>query len=294
LSDPSFFQADNSGHAPSLPASGVLVIEAVREAPGPGSVQEWDFHAVAYQLHGTSRLYRSLPDGTTAVTQLEPGALISLPADSSHRVETLSIATLHFLCLSRGFVDQNPEAAPVWARLNTIANGRALSSVFRGTIERKFRRMLAEQSSPGVHVGKSLMMQALAYEFVVHLSRIPGDSIADDSYDRVRRTMNAMTEFPTEEWTLDRAAGNAGLSIRRFSQLIRELSGKSFTQKLNELRVARAMNLLLAGEKSVMDVAFASGFNDLAHFHRVFRRIAGSSPKQWLREARIGPAPPSR
>ena len=84
-----------------------------------------------------------------------------------------------------------------------------------------------------------------------------------------------------EEWDLDRAAGRAGLSRRRFSELFRQSAGTTFGDFLTERRLEHAASLLAEGEHSVLGVMFACGFSDLSHFYRMFRRKFGSAPRTW-------------
>jgi AraC-like DNA-binding protein len=71
-----------------------------------------------------------------------------------------------------------------------------------------------------------------------------------------------------------------GISTRYLHKLLHE-TGSSFAERVQELRLARAF-ALLSGEdgaaRKVNDAAYAAGFNDLSHFHRLFRRKYGLTP----------------
>jgi AraC-like DNA-binding protein len=55
--------------------------------------------------------------------------------------------------------------------------------------------------------------------------------------------------------------------------------GASFSVRLNELRLRKAMDLLVhAGDRRISDIAFDCGFNDLSYFNRCFRRRFGLTP----------------
>ena len=53
---------------------------------------------------------------------------------------------------------------------------------------------------------------------------------------------------------------------------------------LVSLRVRRARELMMAGGRSLVDIALGTGFADQPHFTRVFTRFAGVSPGEWRRQ----------
>lgn len=79
------------------------------------------------------------------------------------------------------------------------------------------------------------------------------------------------------------AAEHVHLSPQAFCRYFRHRLGRSFRQYVNELRVARACSKLLHTEASVSEVAFETGFNNLANFNRRFREIAGCTPTEYRR-----------
>ncbi len=67
----------------------------------------------------------------------------------------------------------------------------------------------------------------------------------------------------------------------RYLQRLLESSGTTFTALVNDLRLDHARALLsAAGTKTqrILDVALASGFTDLSHFNRLFRRRFDCTP----------------
>jgi AraC family L-rhamnose operon regulatory protein RhaS len=89
-----------------------------------------------------------------------------------------------------------------------------------------------------------------------------------------------------DQWDLDKAAGRTGLSRRRFTDLFRDVSGKTFAEFLTGIRLSHAARLLEGGEHSVTGVIFSCGFNDVSHFYRLFRQRYGSPPGKWTHAGR--------
>jgi AraC-like DNA-binding protein len=54
--------------------------------------------------------------------------------------------------------------------------------------------------------------------------------------------------------------------------------GRSFVEVVNEARIKFACNLLKKTEKTVLEICYESGFNNLSNFNRQFSRITGTTP----------------
>ena len=72
-----------------------------------------------------------------------------------------------------------------------------------------------------------------------------------------------------------------GLSPAAFSRMFRRITGGTFTQYLQRLRVSEACRLLIETDRSVTSIAYASGFQNLSHFNRVFREKIGQAPMEY-------------
>lgn len=77
------------------------------------------------------------------------------------------------------------------------------------------------------------------------------------------------------------AAERLRMSPRAFCRYFRHRLGKSFRQYVNELRVARACSKLLHSEDAISEIAFESGFNNLANFNRRFRETVRCTPTEY-------------
>ncbi|MCA1449830.1 helix-turn-helix transcriptional regulator [Ensifer sp. IC3342] len=67
----------------------------------------------------------------------------------------------------------------------------------------------------------------------------------------------------------------------RYLQRLLEMSGMSFTQSVNELRLRKALALLTEvgdGPRRISDIALQAGFSDISHFNRLFRSRFGDTP----------------
>ncbi len=72
-----------------------------------------------------------------------------------------------------------------------------------------------------------------------------------------------------------------GLSRNRMSQLFLQEYGRSPSEYLSELRVAKARELLTESRYGILELALHSGYESLSAFYSQFRRLTGVSPKQY-------------
>jgi AraC-like DNA-binding protein len=79
----------------------------------------------------------------------------------------------------------------------------------------------------------------------------------------------------------DETARHAGISAGRFSQMLKERTGRTFTELLRQYRVDHASDMLLTTERSIAEIADACGFCDQSYLTHVFQDVKGMTPRQF-------------
>lgn len=97
----------------------------------------------------------------------------------------------------------------------------------------------------------------------------------------VTKALRFLRDNLHREITRDETAQHAGVSPSHFSRLLRERTGRSFTDLLRKCRVERAAELLQKTEQSLADIAFQCGFCDQSYFTHVFQQIKEMTPGQF-------------
>ena len=101
---------------------------------------------------------------------------------------------------------------------------------------------------------------------------------ADSRIDLVCRFIH---DHVTEPITQARAAERIHMSGPAFSRFFRQRVGMTYSRYVHELRIGHACRLLLESDISVTETCYASGFNNLSNFNRVFFTIKGVSPREY-------------
>jgi AraC-like DNA-binding protein/ligand-binding sensor protein len=105
------------------------------------------------------------------------------------------------------------------------------------------------------------------------------------SVARARRMIEASSH---EELTLPAVARVVNVSATYFSQIFHKSVGIPFVEYVARVRVEKAKNLLLNPNLRISEIAFEVGFQSISQFNRAFRRITGTTPKQYRETQRSG------
>ena len=81
--------------------------------------------------------------------------------------------------------------------------------------------------------------------------------------------------------TVNFIASQLFLSPRYLSDLLKQETGKTALELIHLYVISEAKNLLLAGDRSISEIAYQLGFENPPYFSRLFRTEVGMSPKQY-------------
>jgi AraC family transcriptional regulator len=71
------------------------------------------------------------------------------------------------------------------------------------------------------------------------------------------------------------------MSEFHFSRLFKKATGHSPSQFFIRLRMARARQLLLETDRSIIDIGLDVGYSSPSHFSQVFKRQVGLTPSHY-------------
>lgn len=81
---------------------------------------------------------------------------------------------------------------------------------------------------------------------------------------------------------IEEVAEIANLSAEAFCRYFKVRTRKTYTNFLNEVRVSNACKMLIEKRKSIQEICYDSGFANLSHFNRTFKKVTGKTPKGYL------------
>ena len=104
----------------------------------------------------------------------------------------------------------------------------------------------------------------------------------DKTEERILRVCRFIHEHFTEPLSLEQVAKIAHMNASAFCRFFKKNTGQSIFEYINDLRINKACNLLLAKKNlNISDIAYQAGFNSQTLFNRVFLRKRSMTPSEF-------------
>jgi len=104
--------------------------------------------------------------------------------------------------------------------------------------------------------------------------------------DRIDRVYKYVMRNFRNKISLNEVASLVNLTPNSFCRYFKTYTGKTFIDYLNEIRTGYACKLLVKSNLSVSLIASECGYNNMAHFNKQFKMIAGCTPVHYARKFR--------
>lgn len=101
-----------------------------------------------------------------------------------------------------------------------------------------------------------------------------------------RQTLEMIRQRYSEHISLRSAAAALSINESYLARKLKESTGMTFSDCLNQYRISRAIHLMCSTEMRIGETADACGFAQYKQFSIVFRRYVGMSPSDYIRKTR--------
>jgi len=160
----------------------------------------------------------------------------------------------------------------------------------QGIIEYILFSMLKEQEEH-----RSLQipyLQTLLIQLFIEMNRvqeISREPIAPESSEKqlkVYEIIDYLQEHHANKLTLEQLSDAFFISRTYLCRLFKQTTGFTIVEYLNYIRIKEAQRLLQNTKDKVTSIAEETGFDNIAHFGRVFKQITKCSPLQYRKQNR--------
>jgi AraC-like DNA-binding protein len=105
-------------------------------------------------------------------------------------------------------------------------------------------------------------------------------AVEDDSR-RILKVKNFINENFMDEIRLAQLSEIAGMSPSAFSRFFKLHTGRNLSEYIIDIRLGYAARKLVDTSRSISEISFECGFNNLSNFNRIFKKKKGCSPSEF-------------
>lgn len=96
--------------------------------------------------------------------------------------------------------------------------------------------------------------------------------------EKIQRIQDYLQHYFNAQFTVDELALRAGMSTRNFTRRFKQATSETPLNYLHKLRINCAKTLLETDFKSIQQVCYEIGYEDVPFFRRIFKRYTGMTP----------------
>jgi AraC-like DNA-binding protein len=104
---------------------------------------------------------------------------------------------------------------------------------------------------------------------------------------RINKVCKYIQKHAAEQLTIHKAAALIHLTPGAFCKFFKRITGKTFSDYVNDIRIANVCSELMATDKQVAEIAYSNGFETLTYFNRVFLRKKMMRPVDYRKLLKI-------
>lgn len=99
--------------------------------------------------------------------------------------------------------------------------------------------------------------------------------------DRIKKVYEYIASNYQEKIKVEEVARLHNMTETTLSRLMKQRTGKSFVDFVNDYRIGFAARWLTETKQTIAEIAFRCGFYNISNFNRIFRKIKGCTPGEY-------------
>lgn len=159
----------------------------------------------------------------------------------------------------------------------------------QGFVENLLFKMLTEKNTRPA--GYEIYLRVLLTELLLFLQRSVARrrSIAfrhqSALHEKISEIVRYINEGYRQRISLAQLAKEFFISPYHLSRTFKDITGFSYSEYLNTVRIKEARKLLRESGLSVTEIAEKTGYESVTHFGRVFKKLTGISPSEYRKRS---------
>lgn len=220
---------------------------------------------------------------------ISQGDIVIINPNELHRLENVRSLAFRLITVNLSFISSSKYDSCQLKYFEPIINNQIifLNYVNKDTSLLSCLHAIFEEYT-NKSKGFELAVKAQIYNFIVMLLR-KDVYICINEKESIRRTSQMVKYQKIFEYIEEHISENLDISTiskmfyisdSHFCRLFKQITGKTFTEYINTLRIEIASRLLLESELSITEIAYNCGFNDANYFCRLIKKYKKMAPTQ--------------
>jgi len=160
--------------------------------------------------------------------------------------------------------------------------------VFKDSCQKKLIKLLA--TMPNANAAERLGILLNMLNIMNKASQVQWQYISnatfnlkpdDENIAKIQEIIDYIITYCETPMSLDDVAKQLNMSKSTLNRHVRKYTGKSFNQLLIETRLSLVKRQLIETDRSIVEIALGSGFNNISNFNSCFKKYLGATPKEF-------------
>lgn len=220
--------------------------------------------------------------------QFESGDLVLLGPDlphtwisnEKHKGKEMAVV----IQFSSNFIERFTELAELTS-INKLLTLAKQGISFKGEITAEFveqMKQLPKKSGVERVIGLLYIFQELSkMKLSVLASEYYQPLKGKENEKRINKVCQYVQKHAVEALNIHKAATLIHLSPSAFCKFFKCMTGTTFSDYVNDIRIANVCNQLITTDMPVAEIAYGNGYETLTYFNRIFLKKKGMTPRQY-------------
>lgn len=214
--------------------------------------------------------------------QIKDGMLFYITPDVMHTIEIditdpICFFSVHFSYAAVDFnsdkwgVKREVEVFPLQA-INELKDYYQIEDTFKKLVETWMGKL------PGYEFTSKVLFQQLLIDIHKNIKKKSQDFSSSLKVEKIIKYMHSNIN---DKVTLRELSDMVQLSPAYLSRIFKEITGYSIIEFFNKMKVDKAKEIIVEGDKKIREISQLFGFNDEFYFSRIFKKYEGISPSEF-------------
>lgn len=179
-------------------------------------------------------------------------------------------------------VSEYPEFNPIRELLERSARGIRFTPSFAEKARSEIDKVVQTQGfERTIELLRLLHFLSQSSEYHVLAGELYEAEKHQFSSDRMTKVMHYLNTNYLQKIELEKVASVAHMHPAAFCRYFKAETGKSLSAFINDMRISYACRLLLEGKRTISQICYDSGFNNISNFNRTFKKHTGFTPSAY-------------